>query len=41
MQSLKALMKSVVLGAALIASQAAIAEKVLKLGTTGQLGMPI
>lgn len=41
MQSISNFTKCVLLGAALVASQSALAEKTLKLGTTGRLGMPI
>lgn len=41
MQFLKHITSSILLGTALIASQAVLAEKVLKIGTTGRLGMPI
>ena len=41
MKRLRQITKGIVLGTALVASQAALAEKVLKIGTTGRLGMPI
>lgn len=41
MQLLKQVTSSILLGTVLITSQVALAETVLKIGTTGRLGMPI
>lgn len=41
MQLLKQITSSILLGTVLITSQVALAETVLKIGTTGRLGMPI